>query len=137
MDRSTPSSPTNRPATEPRRVLVVDDEPAALKAVRRVLLDAARLSSMIGCSVDIAETAEDALAFAMVHRYHAVITDYEMPGRNGIWLLEKFKEQCPDTFRVLHSGSHPSGLGAHIACGVVQRFLPKPASTGALAALWV
>jgi CheY-like chemotaxis protein len=136
MDRSTPSSPTNRPATEPRRILVVDDEPAILKAVRRALMGAVRVAPRTGCSVDLAETAADALALATIHRYHAVITDYEMPGRNGIWLLERLKEQCPETFRVLHSGSNSSNLGAHIARGVVQRFIPKPAEAEVLAELW-
>ena len=126
----------NRFSIGARRVLVVDDDPAVLKAVQRVLLDAVRVSSHTACSVDTAETAEDALAFAMVHRYHAVITDYEMPGRNGIWLLEMVQERFPETFRVLHSGSNPSELGAHIVRGVVQRFIPKPAPVGAIAKIW-
>jgi len=136
MDRSAPSNLMNRSTIGTRRILVVDDEPAVLNAVRRILLDAVRRTSRTGCSVDVAATAEEALAFVMVHRYDAVITDYEMPGRNGIWLLEKVKERFPETFRVLHSGSNPSELGAHIARDVVQRLLPKPASIGALAKLW-
>jgi CheY-like chemotaxis protein len=136
MDKINPSNLVNQASAEARRILVVDDEPVMLKAVRRALMDAVRHSSRAGCSVDVAETAEDALTLATTHRYHAVITDYEMPDRNGVWLLEKLKEQCPDTFRVLHSGSNPRGLGAHIACGVIQQFIPKPASSGELAALW-
>ena len=136
MDTSNSASPVNRPTTETRCILVVDDEPAMLKAVRRALMDAVRVSSRTGCSVDVAESAEGALALVLINRYHTVITDYEMPDRNGVWLLERLKEQCPDTFRVLHSGSDPSGLGAHIACGVIQRIIPKPASSGELAKLW-
>jgi CheY-like chemotaxis protein len=136
MNTIKPSNLVNQAAAEARRILVVDDEPLMLKAVRRALMDAVRHSSRAGCSVDVAETAVDALALATTHRYYAVVTDYEMPDRNGVWLLERMKEQYPSTFRVLHSGSNPSGLGAHIACGVIQRFLPKPASSGELAKLW-
>jgi CheY-like chemotaxis protein len=122
-----PSS--TRPASpERRRILVVDDEPVVLNAVRRSL--------RIGCAVDVAANAEDGLALAMVHKYHAVVTDFDMPGRNGIWLLEQLRERFPETLRVLHSGSDPADVGAHVARGVVQRFIPKPAPAGALARLW-
>ena len=136
MDTINSSNLVNEAAAEARRILVVDDEPMMLKAVRRALMDAVRQSSRAGCSVDVAETAADALALATTHRYHAVITDYEMPDRNGVWLLERLKEQCPQTLRVLHSGSDPRGLGVHVERGVIQRIISKPASSGELAALW-
>jgi CheY-like chemotaxis protein len=136
MDRNASWNLTSRSDIGPRRVLVVDDEPAVLKAVRRILLDAVRDASRTGCSVDIAETAADALALAATHRYHAVITDYEMPGKNGIWLLEQVQVQFPETLRVLHSGGNLGGLAEVIARGVVQRLIPKPAPDGALAEIW-
>jgi CheY-like chemotaxis protein len=136
MERSDASNLASRPLAGTRRILVVDDEPAVLSAIRRALLDAARPTSRNGCSVDVAATAEDALALAMVHRYDAVITDNEMPGRSGVWLLEKMKERFPGTFRVLHSGSNVNELEAQVVRGVVQRFIPKPAPVGALDALW-
>ena len=59
-----------------QRVLVVDDEPQILRALR------ARLHGA-GYKVDVAATAEDALAAAAVQPPEAVILDLVLPTGNG------------------------------------------------------
>ena len=102
------------------RVLVVDDEPHVLNGLKRIL--GRRFA------VETASSAEQAIERLMSESYHAVITDYDMPGEDGIWLLQCVSEQAPQTKRVLHSGADPEPLMTHVKSGVVQRFVPKPAS---------
>jgi two-component system KDP operon response regulator KdpE len=59
------------------RVLVVDDEPQILRALRTILRGA-------GYEVDTAETAERALASAAMQPPEAVILDLVLPDRTGI-----------------------------------------------------
>jgi two-component system KDP operon response regulator KdpE len=58
------------------RVLVVDDEPQILRALRTTLRGA-------GYTVDAADTAEGALTAAAVHPPEAVILDLVLPDGNG------------------------------------------------------
>jgi two-component system, OmpR family, KDP operon response regulator KdpE len=58
------------------RVLVVDDEPQILRALRATLRGA-------GYTVDSAATAEEALTAAAAHPPEAVILDLVLPDRNG------------------------------------------------------
>ena len=59
-----------------RRILVVDDEPQILRALRTTLRGA-------GFDVDTAETAEGALAAAAAHPPEAVILDLVLPDGDG------------------------------------------------------
>ncbi len=63
------------------RVLVVDDEPQILRAMKANLV--AR-----GYEVDLAPTGEDALRLAAAHRPDAVILDLGLPGIDGIEVVE-------------------------------------------------
>jgi two-component system NtrC family sensor kinase len=108
------------------RVLVVDDEPVILRALVRVLKR--------DWTVDTADSAEHALLLLASRPYDVVLTDYEMDGRDGIWLLRQLEQRYPTVRRVLHSGSDPSGLEEHVRSGLVQRFVQKPATPTQLAA---
>jgi len=59
-----------------QRILVVDDEPQILRALRATLRGA-------GYTVDYAETAEQALAAAAAHPPEAVILDLVLPDGSG------------------------------------------------------
>ena len=106
------------------KILVVDDEPSILKGLRRLL--GRRFQ------VETASSAEQAIDLVTSNSYHAVITDYDMPGHNGIWLLEAISEKAPQTRRVLHTGTNPDGLENHLESGIIQTYVPKPASKGEL-----
>jgi len=108
------------------RVLLVDDEPVVLRALVRLLRE--------WCTVDTADSAEHALLLMASRPYDVVLTDYEMDGRSGVWLLEQVKERYPRVRRVLHSGSDPAEIESHLRSGVVQRYVQKPASANQLIA---
>lgn len=76
-----------RAASSPRiRLLVVDDHPAVRFGLRQMLEDQPDFNV-----VGVVETAEDALAVAESHPIDIAIVDYQLGGRNGLWLSRKLK----------------------------------------------
>jgi two-component system KDP operon response regulator KdpE len=68
-----------------QRVLVCDDEPQILRALRVILRDA-------GFEVDPAETAAEALDKAAVRPPHAAIIDLVLPDGDGIEVCRQLRE---------------------------------------------
>jgi len=68
------------------RVLHVDDEPALLKVAKQCL----ELQGPF--RVDTASSVEEALAKLEKERYDAVVSDYQMPGKDGLELLKELRE---------------------------------------------
>ncbi|MCA9627318.1 MAG: EAL domain-containing response regulator [Myxococcales bacterium] len=79
------------------RVLVVDDEPALLRAFRRCL-------SLRGFHVDTAPGGEEAIAQLNQHEYDAILSDIAMPGMDGIQLLRETREHDLDVPVILVTG---------------------------------
>jgi two-component system KDP operon response regulator KdpE len=75
-DRSTPARP---------RVLVVDDEPQIVRALKVVLREA-------GFDAVAAETASEALDIAAVHPPEAAIIDLVLPDGDGVEVTRKLRE---------------------------------------------
>jgi DNA-binding NtrC family response regulator len=109
-----------------KRLLLVDDDLALLRAVVRVLGQ--------HFTVETATNAEQAAELLERRRYDLVVSDFDMPGRNGIWLLELARRRLPESRRVLVSGSSPPGVDVGQVGGVIHRFLEKPFSPQTLIA---
>lgn len=103
-----------------RRVLLVDDHVEFLESVRELL--AARFE------VHTARSGAEALALCARHGpFAAVVSDYGMPGMNGIQLLAELRQLCPDTARILLTGCSDLALAVEaLEEGAVFRFLTKP-----------
>jgi response regulator RpfG family c-di-GMP phosphodiesterase len=103
-----------------RRVLVVDDSASFREGVRSIL--ASRFE------VRTAEGGSEALAACERHGPFAVlVSDYAMPGMNGIELLETNAREWPDTARILLTGSRDLALALEaLERGALFRFLTKP-----------
>jgi len=71
------------------RVLVVDDEPNALKVLSSILFEE-------GYTVSQAPDASSALDKVRSQDFDAVITDMKMPGRDGLQLYDDLNTQFPD-----------------------------------------
>jgi two-component system sensor histidine kinase/response regulator len=74
--------------TTPGRILVVDDQPANLRAVSALL-------SRHGCEVLTASNGEEALELAQAQVPDLLLLDMMMPGMDGFELLERIQEH-PD-----------------------------------------
>lgn len=107
-------------ATEKPILLLVDDEPNILRALRRVFRGEPY-------EIVCAENAEEALAWMELRPASVIIADQRMPGMTGIEFLQRVRERWPDTMRIVLSGFTDAGTVADaINKGEVYRFLTKP-----------
>ena len=82
----------NRP-----KILCVDDEPGVLQSLSRLLKS--------DFNVLTAESAEEGLRSAKENLDLAVIvSDYRMPGQNGVDFLKEMKKVCPTAARTILLG---------------------------------
>lgn len=108
-----------------KKILVVDDE----EGIRRVL----RLSlSESGYRVLTAGTATDALEIIRVERPPIVLADIIMPGMDGIELLQRIKEENPDTEVIMMTGDVDRELAVNSLRWEAADFIAKPISYDAI-----
>lgn len=108
------------------QILCIDDDPD--------LLDGLALSLRRLGEVHTAPDGDNALVLAAQLPHLAVVVcDMRMPGRNGADVLSAFREQYPETTRILLTGyaDIPSAIAA-VNQGNLFRFLSKPASNDVL-----
>ena len=96
------SAPVAPPIVSPQAhgkglILVVDDEPLVRMGTAELLRDE-------GYEVDEAESAETALALGPFGRFDCVVTDYLMPGMNGVELAHRLHTERPALPILLLSG---------------------------------
>ena len=96
----------------------MDDCAEVLRGLHRVLAYA-------GHVVTTAASAEAAIAMLDAQQFDVVVTDLDMPGAGGIWLLGKIRSYQPNAMRILSSGS-AADLAEHVNSGLVQCVLAKP-----------
>ena len=89
------------PATAPRAVLVVDDEQRLRELVCRMLV-------LAGYEATAAGSAGDALALLAERCYELVLSDYAMPGGDGLTLLMRLRAVDRDLPFVLWSSAMPA-----------------------------
>ncbi len=101
-------------------LLLVDDEPSILNALRRTLRSG-------DYRIVIANGAEEALDALAHYDVGVIITDNRMPGVSGIELLRQVKQRYPQVTRIMLSGySDFTSLSSAINSGEIFRFLSKP-----------
>ena len=94
------SDPNPRPSTRPgavasaRRLLVVDDEPLIRATLAEYLTGE-------GFTVAACASGEEALAEAEQRPYDVVLCDVQLPGIDGIEVLERLLKISPETFVLL------------------------------------
>lgn len=77
------------------KILLVDDEPNVLKALSRQLRE---------YTVFTASSGDEALLIAEQNPFDLVISDYRMPGLNGVDFLIEFMRMQPDAIRIILTG---------------------------------
>jgi DNA-binding NtrC family response regulator len=107
-----------------KRVLLVDDDPDVLRALRRGLLAYA--------DVEVALGAEPAMSLLEREKFDVAIVDFNMNGPNGAWLLRRIRDRDQSIVRILLSGSAYSELAVHLEPGLVHSFVEKPFVTDEL-----
>jgi two-component system response regulator GlrR len=103
-----------------KQILVVDDEPMVLSAIRLAL-------TFYGYAVETACNAAEALAKLPVVDFDLVITDFNMPDMTGAVLAKEIKKHHPALPVILVSGYPP-----RVPPADVDMVLLKPYSTSDL-----
>jgi DNA-binding NtrC family response regulator len=104
----------------PVTLLIVDDEPVVLKALRRIVRDD-------GYRVFTARDAEEALRIVSSEAVDVVLSDIDMPGMSGLDLMIRLRRNHPRVVRLLLTGRATVATAVTaINDGEVYRFLTKP-----------
>jgi response regulator RpfG family c-di-GMP phosphodiesterase len=106
-------------------VLLVDDEPNVRNSLSRELLE------MDVCEVLTAQNGEEGLKVLRKNPKIAVIvSDYRMPGMDGIKFLTEAQRIVPDTTRIMLTGAADLEMAIEaVNSGRIFRFLLKPCPT--------
>ena len=106
---------------EPIRILCIDDEQNVLRSLTRLFLDDPYeiLTATSG--------AEGLLILDQSGTVPVVISDYRMPGMNGVEFLSEVRKRWPETVRIVLSGYADTGaVVSAINEGQIYRFVAKP-----------
>ena len=103
------------------RLLLVDDEPAVLRGLMRVLK--ANYPALEICG---AEDGMQAMNLMAERSFDVVLTDVNMPRMGGLALLLVTAQHHPETVRIVHSSHSETASDSLIR--LTQRVLPKPAT---------
>lgn len=118
MSFTTP--PTSGPSVRSPRILLVDDDPYVLRALRRLLVGARP-----NWVIHMAESVDAAFTLLASATYDVAVTDLQMPVHDGVSLLGRLKEEHPTLMRVIHS-SHVESLAQDQLQELAHAVVAKP-----------
>lgn len=102
------------------KILIVDDEPQVIQALRRSLLEEPY-------EVHGARNGQEALQRLRSIRFKVVISDEKMPEMTGSEFLSTVRERYPGTVRILLTGqASPDSTMKAVNRGEIYRFFVKP-----------
>jgi DNA-binding NarL/FixJ family response regulator len=105
----TPSLQVSTPAAARTRLLIVDDHPAVRAGLRELFSEAADFTVVAAVG-----TAEAAMTVAEQEPVDLAVIDYQLGGRNGLWLSRKLK-RLPQPPAVLIYSAYTDGILAAAA----------------------
>jgi DNA-binding NtrC family response regulator len=106
------------------RVLVVDDNVEYAQNIAEIL-------TIGGYATEVFASAEEALPVALAPLVRAVITDYRLPGMNGIELVRRILSERTGV-QVVVISAYADDKAVDSARMLGANFLPKPVDVGAL-----
>ncbi|AUV82318.1 hybrid sensor histidine kinase/response regulator [Salinigranum rubrum] len=112
------------PALDAIRVLHVDDEPE-FAATAAAFLE--RTDDRF--EIETAANATEGLTRLSERPFDCVVSDYDMPGRNGLEFLESVREEYPDLPFVLFTGKGSEEVASEAISAGVSDYLQKEMGT--------
>ncbi|WP_276274170.1 PAS domain S-box protein [Haloarcula litorea] len=106
------------------RVLHVDDEPDFAEMTADFLK-----REYDGFTVEIAMSASEGLDHLSHDDFDCIVSDYEMPGQNGIEFLKSVREEAPDLPFVLFTGKGSEEVASEAISAGVTDYLQKEYGT--------
>ncbi|MBI3285524.1 MAG: Flp pilus assembly complex ATPase component TadA [Burkholderiales bacterium] len=111
---------TELPKAKAYRILLVDDEPNVLSALRRVFRQ--ENYEVVTC-----QAPQEALERLGREKFQLIISDYMMPGMNGGELLKQARANFPDMIRIMLTGhADVNAVVGAVKTGAVYKFILKP-----------
>ncbi|VTT87419.1 HTR-like protein [Halorubrum sp. DM2] len=107
-------------ATAPVEVLHVDDDPSVLDLTES-FLDA----ELDGVAVTTTTEPEGVIDHLAAGTFHCVISDYDMPGRDGLEVLCDVRDEYPDLPFILYTGKGSEEIAAEAINAGVTGYLQK------------
>ena len=104
----------------PKRLLVVDDHPAVRAGLRELLADVADFEVVAALA-----TAEAAMDVAERERIDVAVVDYQLGGRNGLWLSRKLKRLARPPAVVIYSAYTDGVLAAAAVAAEADAIVSK------------
>ena len=101
------------------RVLVVDDEPKICHLIEEVLVQE-------GYMVDVSFSGTDALQMIKIYNYHLLITDLDMPGIDGLELIQRVKKQNSEIRAIIVTGNTTVDLVTWSLRHGIDGYIKKP-----------
>ena len=120
MAEPVPTPPRDLAPVTPPTVLLVDDEPSVLSALRRLFRSQ-------GYRIEQATSGAEALLVLAMQPVDLVISDMRMPEMDGAALLAQVRQNYPSAVRILLTGyADISATIAAINQGAIHRYIAKP-----------
>ena len=82
-----------------------------------------------GCNLRTFETAEEAMETVTQQAYDIVISDYKLPGMDGLEFLRRVKEKQPNAFEILITAYANYEILKEAKMMGVKDIIPKPFSS--------
>jgi two-component system, NtrC family, sensor kinase len=102
------------------KILFVDDEQNVLNAINRAFIDE-------DYKIVTATSGQEGLEYLKEDIFQVVVSDYRMPGLNGIEFLRKVYNNWPETVRIVLSGyADVATIVEALNEGQIYKFIPKP-----------
>lgn len=102
-------------------VLLVDDDQMLLRALSETIT--LRMSTV---TVETVASTEEALALLQEREYSAIISDIQMPGMDGLALLEYVQEHYPDIPVLLITGYNDQKIAMQAVRAGAYDYIRKP-----------
>lgn len=116
---NTPPTEMNATDVHNHNLLVIDDEPSILSALKRQFRR--------NYQVYIANSAEEGLELMKTHPIQVIISDQRMPGMNGTAFFDQVKTNYPHAIRLLLTGyADIQAVIEAINDGNIYRYITKP-----------
>jgi len=102
-----------------KKILIIDDD--------KTLLDIlSQLFDRLGCEPICAGSGDDGLHLFMKKRPEVVLTDFDMPGMDGITLAYHIKAIYPDTLVILMTGHDRTSILKQTENSKIDAIMFKP-----------
>jgi nitrogen regulation protein NR(I) len=103
----------------PAKILLIEDDPGFATVIR----DALEVS---GYEVTLARDGDEGFALARKNSYEALLTDFQMPGHDGLVIVRKLHEEKPHLPVILMTAHHSTDVAIQATREGAWDYLMKP-----------